>query len=91
MAQNLSEEQRLYVACLYGYSLRPESWQRDYTWPDFVADSDFSFKFGVEDKNGLAIDESQASAIYSDYRTEIERTGLDEFYELHFGKYYKHN
>ena len=50
--QNLTHEQELYIACLYGYSLQPESWQAGYTWRDFVVDADFSCRLGVLVKAG---------------------------------------
>lgn len=90
--QNLTREQKLYVACLYGYSLQPEPWQRDYEWRDFVVDADFSCRLGVLVKAGAEyepiVSKEQAQSIYDGMSEDIEKVGLDEFYEQNFGQLY---
>ena len=90
--QVLTHEQVLYIACLYGYSLQPEPWQRDYEWRDFVVDADFSCRLGVLVKAGAVyepiVSKEQAQSIYESIRESIEKVGLDEFYEQNFGHLY---
>ena len=85
----MSEEQRKYVACIYGYTLEPLAWQEGYKWSDYVADSDFSLRMGIEDKDGPIVSERVARMWYESYREDIERYGLEEFYLSNFGYLYR--
>lgn len=90
--QKLTHEQELYIACLYGYSLQPESWQAGYNWRDFVVDADFSCRLGVlvkvDEEYEPIVSVEQAQSIYEGMRESIEKVGLDEFYEQNFGHLY---
>ena len=85
----MSEEQRKYAACIYGYTLEPLSWQEGYKWSDYVADSDFSLRMGIEDKDGPIVSERVARMWYESYREAIERNGLEDFYLSNFGYLYR--
>lgn len=85
---------QLYAAFIYAYSLNPNWWQEDnnYTWEDFVADSDHSFTTGVEvstpDGIVVTISKEEAKTYYEEIKPHIEKFGLDEFYEKCFGYLY---
>lgn len=83
---------QLYSAFIYAYSQNPHWWQEDYTWEDFVADSDHSFTTGLEVSNQdgviVTISEEQAKIFYEEIKPYIEKFGLDVFYENCFGYLY---
>jgi hypothetical protein len=85
----MSEAQRKYAACIYGYTLEPLMWQEGYKWSDYVADSDFSLRMGIEDKDGPIVSERVARMWYESYREAIERNGLEDFYLSNFGYLYR--
>lgn len=87
--RGMSEAQRKYAACLYGYTLEPLPWQEGYEWSDYVADSDFSLRMGIEDKDGPIVSERTARMWYEEYRGDIERYGLEDFYLSNFGYLYR--
>jgi len=87
--RSMSEAQRKYAACIYGYTLEPLAWQEGYKWSDYVADSDFSLRMGIEDKDGPIVSERVARMWYENYREDIERYGLEEFYLSNFGYLYR--
>lgn len=89
---DLTLEGLVYAACVYGFSLQPLPWQGDYTWYDYLADSDFGVRFGLVGapfSGETAVSMEQAAREYRKLMPLVEEEGgLIPFYDKVFGHLY---